>query len=779
MHSRYSTLIIFFLLLLAYGCNPARKLPEGQYLLTRNTIVADTGLIEKERLAALVKQKPNRKILGIFRFHLGVYNLGNHGRQTKFKNWLKSIGEEPAILDTSMVERSRNQINLLVHKQGFFNADVSDTLLLRHKTARVNYSINYGKPYLIRNVEFATQDSGLANLLFLFRKQTLLHKGDRYDEDLFDRERDQMATEIKNRGYYFFSKNYITIQVDSSLGTHEADIFFYINRVNENIDPDLIGNKSIENHHSYTLRNIFIQTDFNPKDPLHSIPTDTTLYNGYYLLSQSSVRIIRNDQLIGTIFFKSGDLYLQPDIDYSYSRLQDLNIFKFINIQFSEVPLVNETDSHKLDVNIQLTPMDQRDITLEAEATNTGGNLGLAGSIGYRNKNLFRNAEILDVKIKGALEALPNFNNPEASTKFFVFNTYEFGPQANLTFKKFLLPKFITKGTSRYFNPRTNVNIGWNYQDRPDYIRSILNFSMGYLWRGSKTQRFYVYPFEVSSVYVRPSPGFQAKLDSLNDPRLLYAYDTHLIPSGRFSWIYNNQEIRNDGKFLFLRTNLEFSGLILTALAEPLNLKKDESGNYKIFDIKYSQYIKPDIDVSYHHQLDPNNTLVYRIAAGIGFPVFNSKALPFEKSFFAGGANSLRAWSARTLGPGSYKKLVNIEQGGDIKIEANFEYRSFLFRLLESAQLEGAAFIDAGNIWTRNADPSRPGSQFKFEDMLNEMGVGAGIGLRFNFSFFILRLDAAVKLRDPSLDLAKRWVYPNQKFVFRDITPNLAIGYPF
>lgn len=767
------------LLLLLYSCNPARKLPDGQYLLTKNVIVADTGLVEKERLAALIKQKPNRKILGVFRFHLGVYNLGNHGKPTKFKNWLKSIGEEPAILDTSMVERSRNQLNLLVHKQGFFNSSVRDSVVYKHKTAKVNYFIRYGKPYLIRNTDLTTKDPELYKLLGYFKERTILHKGDRYDEDAIDKERDRVATEIKNLGYYFFSKNYITIQVDSSLSSHEADIFFYINRVNENIDPALVGNQPIENHHSYRLRNIYIQTDFNPKDPAHSIPSDTVFYQGYYLLSQDSDRIIRNDQLLGTIFFKQGDLYRQPSVDYSYSRIQDLNIFKFINIQFVEVQREYETDSFKLDVIIQLTPMDQQDITFEAEATNTGGNLGVAGSIGYRNKNLFRNAEVLDVKIKGALEALPNFNEETPNKKIFAFNTYEFGPQINLAFKKFLLPKFLTKGTSRFFNPRTNLNVGFNYQNRPDYIRSILNFSMGYVWKGSKTQRFFVYPFEVNSVYVKPSVAFQAKLDSLNDPRLLYSYDTHLIPSGRFTWVFNNQEIRSDGRFLFIRANLEFSGMILTGLAKPLNLKKDESGNYKIFDIKYSQYIKPDVDVSYHLQLDPNNSLVYRIAAGIGFPTFNSRALPFEKSFFAGGANSLRAWSARTLGPGSYKKLLNIEQSGDIKIEANIEYRSFLFNLLEGAQLEGAAFVDAGNIWTRNEDPARPGSQFKFENMVKEMGLGGGLGLRFNFSFFILRLDAAVKLRDPSLDLAKRWVYPNQKFVIGDITPNLAIGYPF
>lgn len=779
MFAGKNRLLLPLLILLAYACNPARKLPEGQYLLTKNVIQADTGLIEKERLAGLLKQKPNRKILFMFRFHLGVYNLGNHGRPKKWKEWLKSIGEEPAILDSSLVERSRNQLDLFVHKQGYFNATVDDSIHYKKKKASVIYTINYGRPYLIRNIDYSTLDPQIQSMIGNFKEKSLLHPGIRYDEDLIEKERDQIATEIKDHGYYFFSKNYITVQVDSSLGTKQADVFFYINRINENINPELSYNKLPENHHSYTLRNIYIQTDFNPKDPTKSRARDTVVFNGYKILSSDSEGVLKNEPLTGTIFFKTGDLYLQKDVDYSYSRLQDLNIFKFINFQFVEVQRDNEDSPYMLDVSIQLTPMDKQDITLEAEATNSGGNKGIAGSFGIRNKNLFRGAEVLEFKVKGGLEDLPNFNGSTEKKKFFFFNTYELGPEASLTFKKFLLPRFIVKGTSRYFNPRTNLNVGFNYQNRPDYTRSILNFSFGYNWKESKTKRWIWYPFEINSVYVKPSPQFTEKLASLNDPRLNYSYDTHLIHSGRVTFIYNNQDILRNGNFLFLRANFEVAGLALNLLAPVVNLRKDAEGNYNVFNIKYSQYIKPDVDISYHHQLDPNNTLVYRIAGGIGFPFSTSRALPFEKSFFAGGANSLRAWSARTLGPGSYKKEVNIEESGDIKIEANLEYRSFLLRLLEAAQLEGAAFIDAGNIWTRNDDPNRSGAQFHLSNMMKELGVGAGVGLRFNFSFFILRLDGAVKLRDPSLDLPKRWVYPNQKFQLNDITLNLAIGYPF
>ena len=746
----------------------------------RNTISSDTNSIEKERLYSLLKQKPNRRILGIFQFHLSMYNLGSRGKETKFKNWLKSIGEEPAVLDSNQTQRSKNQLRLLLNQKGYFHAQVNDSVIYRKKKARVFYKILSNRPYTMRKVTFDSKDPNIQFYMDFIRHTTLIKPGDSYDEELLNLERERITAEMKDRGFYYFGKNYITYEVDSSLQNHQADVLLYINSINENVDPAANNFRPVTNHHSFNLQNIFIRTDYNPRDPTGTIPVDTTLLRGIHILSADSIRTIRDEVLINNIFINRGDRYLQRDLDYTYKRLQDLNVFKFINIQFTEVARDEEQEEYLLDVIILLTPMDMQDFTTEAEVTNTGSNIGIAGSFGYRNKNSFRGAEVFELKIKGALEALPNLSDNNDEKKVLLFNTYEVGPEMTLTFKKFLLPRFITKNTSRYFNPRSIISAGFNYQDRPDYKRTILNASFGYNWQLSRTQRWMVFPFNINSVSVNPSPGFQARLDSLKDPRLSYSYETHLIPSGRFTWILNSQAAKGAKSFFYVRGNLELSGLIFRSLAPALNLSKDAQGSYKVFGIPFSQYIKPDLDISYHHLLDNNNTLVYRIASGIGFPFANSNALPFEKSFFAGGANSIRAWNARTLGPGSYQRGFNIiEQSGDIKIEANIEYRSFLFRVLEGALLEGAAFVDAGNIWTRNEDLSRPGAQFQFENMFKEMALGAGLGFRFNFSFFILRIDAALKLRDPSLPLGDRWVYPNQKFVIGDIVPNLAIGYPF
>lgn len=763
-----------------YACNPTKRIPQGSHLLMRNTIITDSSGIEKERLYSLLKQRPNRKILGLFQFHLSMYNLGNQGKETKFKNWLKSIGEEPAILDSNQTERSKNQLRLLLYQKGYFHSVVEDSISYRKKKARVYYKLTYNQPYTIRNVQFSTKDPSIQFFIDFIKNTSLIKPGNHYDEELLNSERERITSELKDRGFYYFGKNYITYEVDSSLQSHQVDISLYVNSINENVDPATNGYKPVTIHHAFNLQNIYVRTDYNPRDPEGTIPVDTTIVKGIHILSANKERALRDEVLVNNIFINRGDRYLQRDLDYTYKRLQDLNIFKFINIQFEEVPRDNEQKEYLLDVIILLTPMDKQDFTTEAEIANTGGNLGIAGSVGWRNKNLLKGAEVLEVKVKGALEALPNLSDSVEDNKFLLFNTYEIGPEVTLTFKKFLLPRFITKNTSRYFNPRSILTAGFNFQDRPDYKRSLLNASFGYNWQVSRTQRMLVFPINVNSVSVNPSPGFQARLDSLNDPRLSYSYDTHLIPSGRFTWILNSQQGLSNKDFFYVRGNLELSGLILRGLAPALNLKTDDKGSYKIFGIPFSQYIKPDIDVSFHQVLDKNNTMVYRIASGIGFPFGNSSALPFEKSFFSGGANSIRAWNARTLGPGSYQRGFDIiEQSGDIKIEANIEYRSFLIKVLDGALLEGAAFLDAGNIWTRNEDLSRPGAEFEFNNMFKEMALGGGIGFRFNFSFFILRLDAAVKLRDPALQLGERWVYPNQKFVIGDIVPNLAIGYPF
>ena len=753
-------IFLFLFVLTAFAivaCNPARNIPSGTYLLGRNIIIPDSNVLAKDKFEALIRQKPNRKLFGFWRFYLGLYNIGSSGKDRWYKKGFRKIGEEPVLLDTQAVSNTIDQFQLFLDKNGFFNSVVSDSIKYKkNKRAVVSYYINYNQPYIVNSISYTTKDTGISNFIYEFKRNSLIKIGDRYNEEILDKERERITSSLKDLGYYFFNRNYITYSIDTTLGSNKANIYLYINRINENIDPKLINNEPVKDHQPYRLQKIYIQTDYNPKNPALSVPTDTLLYQGYNILSTGHRRVIRNGELVRNIFVKPGNLYLQEKLDDTYRKLQELNIFKFINIYFKEVPRDETQDKYLLDLFIQLTPVDQQDLTLETEATNTGGNIGLAGSIGYRNKNIFKGAEVLEVKFKGGLEAIPNFNDSIRQNKILFFNTYEIGPEISLGFKEIPFLK-----VSPYLNPKTSINLGFNYQERPDYRRSVTNFSINYSASPTRRQRLILTLPEINSVKVKLSPGFEAKLDDLNDPRLFYTYDTHIISSVRLTYINSNQNLTTSRNFLFFRASGEYAP----------KLFKDK--------LKPAEFFKIDVDVSYHHSINQYNNVVFRIASGLGLPFGSSSALPFEKSFFAGGANSVRAWSARTLGPGAYKNTVNIEESGDIKIESNVEFRTEILRLSNGIIIEGASFVDAGNVWTRNEDISRPDGKFELNHALRELGVGGGFGLRFNFSFFILRLDAAVKLRDPSLATTERWVYPNQKFGIKDVNFNLAIGYPF
>jgi len=745
----FVTLVFFSSFL--FACRPTRHIPDGTYLLTKNEIKSNSDALNNESIEKFIKQKPNRKVLFFIRFHLGVYNLGD-------KEWLKNIGEAPVLLDSEMTDRSKEQIALYLFKNGFFNAVVTDSVRFHKKKATVEYHINYKTPYTIRNISYATQDTGIVRLINFYQQHSLLISGERYDEEVFEKERERITADLKDRGYYFFNRNFITFQIDSSLQKHAIDINLYINRINENLSATEAFTKPVTDHQTYRLRNIYIQTDYNPKDPTNSISGDTTFYNDYFIISRGSKRVLKDNVLTKNLFIKKGDMYLQRDLDFTYRRLQELNVFKFINLYFEEVPRDSEHGEYLLDLQVQLTPLDKQDYTVESELTNTGSNIGVAASFGYRNKNTFRGAEVLEIKLRGGLESIPNTKTDVESKPFWVFNTFEFGPEATMSFKKFLLPGFIESKTSRYSNPRTIITLGYNHQNSPDYIRTVTNFNFGYNWSPTSKQRLGFYPVNINSVVVDLDPDFEKELADLNDPQLSYAYDTHIISSLRLTWSTTSLSADSKKDFVNFITTFEYAVPVF----------KDPSEFWRI-----------DYDFTYYHIIDQYSNLVSHLTMGVGKPNGSSIALPFEKSFFAGGSNSMRAWYARTLGPGAYKSTLNIEQSGDVKIETNLEYRSQFFQFSNGMKLEGAAFIDAGNIWTIYGDENRPGGKLEAGHILKEFGVGAGLGMRFNLSFFVFRLDAAVKLRDPSYDPGNRWVYANEKFVIGDITPSIAIGYPF
>lgn len=456
-----------------------------------------------------------------------------------------------------------------------------------------------------------------------------------------------------------------------------------------------------------------------------------------------------------------------------------------------------------LDCFIKLSPILKQSFTIETEGKNTSGNLGIGGSVVYQNRNLLRGAELLEVKLKGSIEGTKIVDNSTVGNPQSQFNTIEFGPEANVYIPRFLVP-FCLKA-SKKSNPKTIFTGSYTYQHRPYYInndpnfytRYITNLSFGYTWKQNEKISHSISPLVINIVKVELLPELNDfLLNTIHNIYILNSFSNHLSTSTRYAFTYNEQDIKKNQNFSFFKLNLESSGNILRGVDELINsaqantIEKDELGRYKLFGIVYSQYLRTDFDYRFYYNSNEINKVVWRFMAGIGKPLANFPSLPFERSFFSGGANGIRAWQARTLGPGSYSTngTFNFDQFGDGQLESNLEYR---FKMIK--QLNGAVFVDAGNTWLREPDASRPGGDFKLDRFYKEIAVGSGLGIRVDFNFFIIRFDVGIKIRDPQFAEDKRWVIQNlfdtqwktnyfethnaQNYHF--LAFNIGIGYPF
>jgi hypothetical protein len=412
--------------------------------------------------------------------------------------------------------------------------------------------------------------------------------------------------------------------------------------------------------------------------------------------------------------------------------------------------------------------MVRQSFTVELEGTNSGGNLGGALNLIYQNKSLFQGAENFTIKFKGAYETLT-----EKVTGF--RNSQQYGFESTLRLPKFLIPFPSKESFIRKHDPKTVLQAGYNYQKMPVYTRTVANMTVGYSWRGNKYTSHMLNPLGIDVVtlpYI--SPSFKARIDTSS--YLAYSYRDVMILGGNYSFIFNNQMIQKAKDYWFIRLGFDAAGNLL-ALGYNLAGAAKEDDTYQLFKQPYAQYVKGEADISYHRRINDASSLVYRVFSGIGWPYGNSRAMPFEEQYFGGGSNDIRAWMVRTLGPGSYAVTDTsfINQTADLKLEANAEYRFKLFWILE-----GAMFVDAGNIWTFREDPDRPGAQFKFNRFIDDIAVGAGLGLRFDIKFVLLRADFGLKLRDPQISDGSKWIPLSRPFNFRDdLTMVIGIGYPF
>jgi outer membrane protein assembly factor BamA len=820
------------LALLLFSCSTTNKLKEGEHLLDENIITNNKTEVGTTEIMPFIRQQSNRYLVNInslgikwFPYYLWMYNSIDKAKMQKakeardlkydkintrrtFKNtaintkrvakgkkpiplklkdkssltwresWVQN-GEAPVILDSSQIKISEEQIKKFLFTKGYFNAKVRDSVAIskNKKKANVYYRLDGGFPYQVNSVKYNVEDPTLEYFILQDTINSLIKLGMRYDVDVLSKERDRISKQQRNNGYYKFGPEFVFLLVDTNLEGNkvnvEIDIKKYAYHPENNSDTLLFIN-----HTRYHVNNIYIITDYDIFNRNKQYK-DTAIYEDVTFLYNKKL-LFRKKDIANKLFFYKGELFNNDKTEETYSRLSSMKAFKSVNINFKE----DEKKRDYLNSYVLMSPAYKQSFSIETDGTNTSGNYGVEASIVYQNKNIFRGSELLEIKLKGGLIAQKNFaTDNTASSNINVpflkaFNTVQFGPEINLNFPKPLFPFTLIKF---YKNaaPKTTLSTSFNFQQNSLYSRALTSLSYGLQFKGKKYITHIVVPFEANLIKAYLSPGFATELLDTRNLFLTTSFRSHMTTVSRYTFIYNNQTNTTASQyraFSYFKADIESSGNLLRGAYNLTNQPKDTAGRYHILNVPFAQFIRFDVDYRTYKTIRKLGRFVYRIFGGMGYALQNLNALPYEKSFYGGGPNDIRAWTARSLGPGGSK--INPtdpynDKIGDIQIEMNFEYRFNIYKWLN-----GAYFIDAGNIWLRQKQAESPGADFAFNRFYREFAVGTGLGIRADFSFFILRVDGAYKTFDPSRDQGDRFVFGKESFGNLFVL-NFGIGYPF
>lgn len=755
-------LIFFTFILLLWGCRSTRYVPEGSYLLQKVNIETNTPRIKESDARQYLKQRPNLKIIGALRFHLGLYNLSGKDQSKWLNRWLRKIGEEPVIFDNTEKERSSTEIERYFKSKGYINAMVSDTTVFDKKKAWVTYKVDPRRPYRVRDSYIKSTDKQVLKKVLSDSAKSLIKPGIIFDYDVFDKERDRISNLLRSDGFYNFNKTDIEFIVDSNLLSQQVtDTVIIKPKVIQQQDGSVVT----EFHKRYTINNIYIYIPpVNNGSVLSQAEyfeqLDTIEFEGYYFLINNEP-VIKPEIILHNTLFKKGDIYNSHKVERSHVLLSSIQLIRYVNIRFEEVD-VDETPM--LNCFIQLSPNKSQSFSINLEGTNKSGNIGGAGIFSYQHRNLFKGAEVFNLRVRGAKETQIGLNSSLA------FNSSEYGTETSLTYPRFLFP-LLSDDFRDKIKSSTTLNLSYNFQKRPDYDRTIFKSIFGYDWKNNNRWSHSLDILDLN--YVRVGNMTETFTNYIDTLFLKFSYEDHVIHSINYDITFSSKAAKNSRSSIFLRFGAESAGNTLY-LANSLLGKKDDQGHYTLLKVPFSQYLKFDGEGVYNQYLNAKNSIVYRGAFGVAFPYGNLTILPFEKRYFAGGANSVRAWNVRSLGPGTFAAPNNAyyNQTGDLKLEANLEYRFKLIWLLE-----GAMFIDAGNTWTIRESETQAGGLFKVDRFFKEIGVGYGLGARFDFSFFVFRFDMGIKAYDPERSLDQRWV--KKPKLRNDAAYHIAIGYPF
>lgn len=706
---------IFAIPLLLGACSAGRYVPDGEYLLDKVELKSDSKGYDAGVLKPYIRQKEKPKLFSLFK---------------------NPFSKHPVIYDSLQARLSCQDLLTAMQNQGYMHAGVSLYTKKKGKKLGATYLLHPGEPFLIGKVDYDIEDEGIDSLLHLGNPENQqLKPGMVFTVDVLDKERKRITNLLANDGYFRFHKDFIQFSADTIAGSNDVAVTLHLLKYKAN------SNEPETEHTRYWLRNV------------------------NYLGNDSDGIHLRRQVLLNATAMKENHPYDASALQRTYNNFARLQAVKYTNIQFVEVP-----DTNLLDCHIQVSTNKPSTIAFQPEGTNTAGDLGAAASLTYTNRNLFKGSEQLSVELRGAYEAITKLEGYQDQK-----NYTEYSIETKLVFPRFVAP-FLSKSFRRRQMANSELAVNWDFQNRPEFHRRVFSTAWRYRWSEPKYHLSYRFDFlDLNYVYM-PWISATFKSDYLDnvDSRnaiLRYNYEDLFIMKMGFGINYS------DGVDA-IRANIESAGNLLNGFSGILGFHTNSEGQHTLFNIAYAQYVKFDIDYTHLTQFDKRNALALHAGLGIAYPYGNSTVLPFEKRYFSGGANSVRGWGVRELGPGKFKgtdgRIDFINQTGDLKLDLNAEYRTSLFW-----KFQGALFLDAGNIWTLRNYQEQPGGQFKLNEFYKQIAVAYGLGIRLNFDYFILRFDMGMKAINPAYESqSEHWAIVHPK-LSRDFAFHFAVGYPF
>ena len=731
------------------SCNTTKFVPQDQYLLNKARVkCVDDKTVPVADLRDYLRQKQNTEILGFWKLQLDVYNTAPRDTTTKTRKKLarnaKKMGEAPVIYDEELTRVSMRQLQLQMNNMGYFNASVDTQKVVKKRKVNLTYLVTANQPYTVRSYRVDIDEPSVREIAEL--PSCKIKPGMQFSASLLDEERERIATTLHNRGYFYFEKAMLEFTADSALGSHEVDIRIHLAPYLYQLAPEDLQRLKTR----FTIRNVAYQVDYDPSHLPDSLELkyDHDRFGNMY--SWTGNRFLTKAALRRASRIRPNERYAEWRVERTYARMNALPPVKYVDVAFRQV------GDSLLDCDITVSRGRLNSISAELEGTYTAGDWGVAAGVNYSNKNIFRGAEVLNIGGRASYEWRANGGR-----------AIEAKAEAGLTFPS-----------------QVKINVSYNYQQRPEeFTRTVLNAGLSYTVprkAGSHwTHRFNL--LDISYIYL-PWMSWQFKRDFIDRSTVLKSsYEDHFIMDWSYAGSYSSFNQRFPHRsYVQLNYYIETAGNLLYALSQVANLQQNEEGQYMLWKIPFAHYAKGDINFTYHGIINPQHQLLAHMGVGVAVPYLNASAIPFQKRYFAGGANGIRGWQARTLGPGTFRsngsQLAYDLQVGDIRLDLNLEYR---FKVLSFLEL--AAFTDAGNIWTIDSYPDQPGGEFLWDEFYKQIAWSYGVGVRFDLSLFIFRIDFGVKLHDPSrIAEGKQWRTASNGLGWNnDMTFHFAIGYPF